>query len=84
MKNNQEKCIPIIEGFENLPGEELIIEIELKHIPIAVIEEIFKGDLTGKGMLPITGKYENALYEKIGIKLNTKKLRFFIGLYRVD
>jgi hypothetical protein len=74
------KVVPVLEGFEKDPGEELVVGIEIRHIPLSVLQDIFQDNLEG-GSLPITKKYESILYEKAGIKIDTDKLDFFIGLY---
>lgn len=74
------KVVPILEGFEKDPGEDLVVAIEIRHISLSVLQEIFHDNLEG-GSLPIVKKYESVLYEKTGITINTDKLDFFIGLY---
>ncbi len=80
LEENKENIVPIIQGYEKDPGRDLVIAIELKHISLFVLDEIFKCSLV-PGLTRITKKHENLLKEKVGIDIDTKKLDFFIGLY---
>ena len=79
MHKKKYNIIPVLEGFEKDPGEELVVSIKIKYIPLEVLQDIFQDNLEG-GSLIIEKKYESILYEKTGIKINTDKLAFFIGL----
>jgi hypothetical protein len=74
------KIIPIIKGFEKDPDDELVISIEVRHISLAILQQLFKDNLLG-GELPIKKKHVKELYAATGILLDTTKLDHFIGLY---
>jgi hypothetical protein len=80
MNKKKYRVVPILQGFEKDPGEDLVVAIEIRHVSLSVLQEVFHDNLEG-GSLLIAKKYESILYEKTGIKINTDKLDFFIGLY---
>lgn len=71
------KLVPVLEGFEKDPGKELVVEIEIRHVPLSVLQDIFEDNLIGGG-IRVTKQHESILYEKTGITINTDKLDFFI------
>jgi hypothetical protein len=79
MKRRKYKVVPILYGFEKDPGEDLVVSIEIRHVSLEVLQDIFQDNLED-GLLIITKKYEPILYKKIDIKINTDKLDLFIGL----
>lgn len=77
VKNKKYKLVPVLEGYEKDPGEELVIEVEIRHVSLKVLQDIFQDSLIGSSLL-ITKEYEDILYRTTGIKIDTDKLDFFI------
>jgi hypothetical protein len=81
MYTKREKIIAMLEGFEKDPGENLVITVPIRHIPVTILENAFNEDLS-YGELLLNKAHESILYKTTGIEIDTSKLDFFLGLVR--
>ena len=82
IKDN-EKLIVVLTALGTPPNPYITFIMKITYVPIYIWKEVFDKELeVGQYAIKIKKRHEKPIHEKIGIRINTRMGRFFIGLVR--